>query len=29
VPGIRLKVQPVLPVPDPTSNIPPANAPPQ
>jgi hypothetical protein len=28
--GIRLKVQPVLPVPDPTSGIPPAKAqPPQ
>ena len=27
--GIRLKVQPVLPVPDPTSNIPPARTPPQ
>jgi len=26
--GIRLKVQPVLPVPDPTSNIPPAESPP-
>ena len=27
--GIRLKVQPVLPVPDPSSSIPPANPPPQ
>ncbi|MBP2678196.1 MAG: hypothetical protein H6Q82_1261 [Deltaproteobacteria bacterium] len=27
--GIRLKVQPVLPMPDPTQHIPPANAPPQ
>ncbi len=27
--GIRLKVQPVLPVPDPTRNIPPAETPPQ
>ena len=27
--GIRLKVQPVLPVPDPTRNIPPAQTPPQ
>jgi hypothetical protein len=27
--GIRLKVQPVLPVPDPTRNIPPAGTPPQ
>jgi len=27
--GIRLKVESVLPVPDPTSNIPPAKSPPQ